>query len=112
MRRAQEVRRQLVTIMRRFGHEIVTCGTKVDRIRRALCSGFFKNCAKRDPQEGFKTLVEGTPVSLHPSSLLFNKNPEYVIYHTLLLTTKEYMHCVTVIDPRWLPEETKNCAAL
>ena len=104
MRRAQEVRRQLVTIMRRFGHEIVTCGTKVDRIRRALCSGFFKNCAKRDPQEGFKTLVEGTPVSLHPSSLLFNKNPEYVIYHTLLLTTKEYMHCVTVIDPRWLPE--------
>lgn len=104
MRRAQEVRRQLVTIMRRFGHEIVTCGTKVDFIRRALCSGFFKNCAKRDPQEGFKTLVEGTPVSLHPSSLLFNKSPEYVIYHTLLLTTKEYMHCVTAIDPRWLVE--------
>lgn len=104
MRRAHEVRRQLVTIMRRFGHDLVSCGTKVDRVRRALCAGFFKNCAKRDPQEGYKTLVESTPVSLHPSSLLFNKSPEYVIYHTLLLTTKEYMHCVTIIDPRWLAE--------
>jgi HrpA-like RNA helicase len=30
-------------------------------------------------------------VYIHPSSSLFNRNPEWVIYHELVLTSKEYM---------------------
>lgn len=104
MKRAQEVRRQLATIMRKYRYEIISCGSELDRVRRALCAGFFKYAAKRDGQEGYKSIVEQTPVYMHPSSALFGKNPDYVIYHTMLLTTKEYMHCVTVIDPKWLVE--------
>lgn len=104
MIRAQEVRKQLVTILRRYQYAIVSCGMDLDRVRKALCSGFFKFSAKRDGKDGYKSLVEQTPVHIHPSSALFGKNPDYVIYHTLLLTTKEYMHCVTVIDPKWLVE--------
>lgn len=105
MRRAQEVRKQLTTIMKRYRHPIVSCGADLTKARRALCAGFFKHSAKKDGQEsGYKTLVEQTPVSMHPSSSLFGKNADYVIYHTLLLTTKEYMHCVTVIEPKWLIE--------
>lgn len=55
-------------------------------------------------QEGYKTLVEGTPVYIHPSSSLFNHNPEWVIYHELVLTTKEYMREVLAVDPKWLVE--------
>jgi hypothetical protein len=33
---------------------------------------------RKDPQEGYKTLVEGTPVYIHPSSALFSK-----LLHTL-----------------------------
>ena len=62
------------------------------------------NAAKKDPQEGYKTLVDGNPVYIHPSSALFNKNPEWVIYHELVLTTKEYMRNVLVLDPKWLVE--------
>lgn len=47
----------------------------IDRVRRAIASGFFRNAAKKDPQEGYKTLVEGTPVFIHPSSALFNRQP-------------------------------------
>ncbi|KAK6203594.1 P-loop containing nucleoside triphosphate hydrolase protein [Scheffersomyces amazonensis] len=104
MRRAHEVRRQLLTIMKKYNQNIISCGSDLDKVRRALCSGFFKNSSKRDPQEGYKTVSEGTPVYLHPSSALFGKNPPYVLYHTLLLTTKEYMHCATVINPKWLAE--------
>ncbi|KAK9237374.1 P-loop containing nucleoside triphosphate hydrolase protein [Lipomyces kononenkoae] len=104
MRRAQEVRQQLVTIMQRYKHKIMSCGADSDRVRRALCSGFFRNACRRDPQEGYRTLIEGTPVYMHPSSALFGKNAEYVIYHTLILTSKEYMHCATVIEPKWLVE--------
>ncbi|KAB5590392.1 Pre-mRNA-splicing factor [Ceratobasidium theobromae] len=104
MRRAQDVRKQLLGIMDRYKHDIISSGKDYNRVRRAICSGFFRNAAKKDPQEGYKTLVEGTPVYIHPSSALFNRNPEWVIYNELLLTTREYCHTVTTIEPKWLVE--------
>lgn len=100
MRRAQDVRQQLVSIMERYKHQIVSCGRNTMKVRQALCSGFFRNAARKDPQEGYKTLIEGTPVYMHPSSALFGKPAEHVIFHTLVLTTKEYMHCTTAIEPK------------
>lgn len=102
MRRAKDVRDQLVKIMERYKHPIVSCGRDTAKVRQALCSGFFRNSARKDPQEGYKTLIEGTPVYLHPSSALFGKQAEWVIYNTLVLTSKEYMQCTTSIEPRWL----------
>lgn len=104
MKRAQDVRNQLEGIMDRYKHQIVSSGRNYNKVRRALVSGFFTHAAKRDPQEGYKTVVEGTPVYLHPSSAIFGKPTEWVIYHELIATTKEYMHCITAIEPKWLPE--------
>lgn len=104
MRRAQEVRKQLVGIMDRYKHDLVSCGSNYNRIRMAITAGFFRHAAKKDPTEGFKTLVEQTPVFLHPSSSLFNRAPQWVIYHELVLTTKEYMHNCTAIEAKWLAE--------
>lgn len=46
------------------------------------------------------------PCHLHPTSALFGlgTSPDYVVYHELMMTTKEYMHCVTAVDGRWLAE--------
>jgi ATP-dependent RNA helicase DHX8/PRP22 len=104
MRRAKDVRDQLIKIMERYKQPIVSCGRNTQKVRQALCSGFFRNSARKDPQEGYKTLIEGTPVYLHPSSALFGKQAEWVIYHTLVLTSKEYMNCTTTIEPKWLVE--------
>lgn len=104
MRRAQDVRSQLESIMGRYKHPIISCGRNTTKVRQALCSGFFRNSARKDAQEGYKTLIEGTPVYMHPSSALFGKPAEHVIYHTLMMTTKEYMTCVTAIEPKWLVE--------
>ncbi|KAI1327530.1 P-loop containing nucleoside triphosphate hydrolase protein [Xylariaceae sp. FL0255] len=102
MKRAKDVRDQLLKIMQRYRHPVVSCGRDTKKVRQALCSGFFRNAARKDPQEGYKTLVEGTPVYLHPSSALFGKQAEWVIYFELVLTVKEYMQCTTSIEPRWL----------
>ncbi|KAF9922003.1 DEAH-box ATP-dependent RNA helicase prp22 [Linnemannia zychae] len=104
MKRAQDVRKQLLGYMDRYNQDVVSCGKNYTKVRRALCGGMFRHAAKKDPQEGYKTLVEGTPVYIHPSSSLFNKNPEWVIYHELVMTTKEYMREVTAIEPKWLTE--------
>ncbi|KAH7923231.1 P-loop containing nucleoside triphosphate hydrolase protein [Leucogyrophana mollusca] len=104
MRRAQDIRKQLVGIMDRYKHDILSAGKDYNRVRKAICSGFFRNAAKKDPQEGYKTLVEGTPVYIHPSSALFNRNPEWLVYNELVLTTREYCHNVTTIEPKWLVE--------
>ncbi|EGP84568.1 uncharacterized protein MYCGRDRAFT_95942 [Zymoseptoria tritici IPO323] len=104
MRRAEDVRKQLVQIIDRHRLKVVSCGRDTTRVRQALCSGFFRNSARKDPQEGYKTLVEGTPVYMHPASALFGKAAEHVIYHSLVETTREYMHNVTAIEPKWLVE--------
>ncbi|KDR85685.1 hypothetical protein GALMADRAFT_234699 [Galerina marginata CBS 339.88] len=104
MRRAQDVRKQLLGIMDRYKHDILSAGRDFNLVRKAICSGFFRNAAKKDPQEGYKTLVEGTPVYIHPSSALFNRNPEWLVYHELVLTTREYCHNVTAVEPKWLVE--------
>jgi ATP-dependent RNA helicase DHX8/PRP22 len=77
MKRAQDVRKQLLGYMDRYNQDVVSCGKNYTKVRRALCGGLFRHAAKKDPQEGYKTLVEGTPVYIHPSSSLFNKNPEW-----------------------------------
>ena len=104
MQRVKDVRQQLLTLMARHKHSIVSCGRNTQKVRQALCSGFFRNSARKDPSEGYKTLVEGTPVFLHPSSALFGKPSEHVIYQSLVETTKEYMHVVSAIEPKWLVE--------
>jgi ATP-dependent RNA helicase DHX8/PRP22 len=108
MHRAQEVRKQLQQMMDRYKFDIVSAGRNYNKIRKAIVAGFFAKAAKRDKQEGYKTLVDGTPVYIHPGSSIFQKNPEWVCYHELVRTTKEYMREVTAIEPKWLTEFAGN----
>ncbi|XP_055920622.1 ATP-dependent RNA helicase DHX8 [Eupeodes corollae] len=104
LKRSQDVRKQLLGIMDRHKLDVVSAGKNTVRIQKAICSGFFRNAAKKDPQEGYRTLVDSQVVYIHPSSALFNRQPEWVVYHELVQTTKEYMREVTTIDPKWLVE--------
>lgn len=104
MRRAKDVRTQLQGIMARHRLPLLSCGRDSTLIRKALVAGFFRNTARKDPSEGFKTIVDGLPVHMHPSSALFGKAAEYVVYDSLIETSKEYMHNCTAVDPKMLPE--------
>ncbi|SCU79000.1 LAMI_0A06898g1_1 [Lachancea mirantina] len=108
LKRARDVKNQLSQILRKLGLSLATCYGDMDLIRKTLVAGFFKNAAKRDSSEGYKTISDQTSVAIHPSSSLFGKEHEYVIYNNLILTSREYMSQVTAIDPHWLIESAPH----
>lgn len=91
------------------------------RILKCLVSACFSLCAKRLPKmrdnskrggfsrREYKSVVTGQKVSIHPSSTMFGKSPVAVIYGELVSTKRQYMRCVTEIDPAWLPELAPQC---
>lgn len=103
LKRARDIRNQLSLIFKRFKYPLVSCRSQLDSVRKALCSGFFKNIAKRGREGSYETLMEGTQVYIHPSSSV-RSSPQYVLYNSILNTTKEYLVHVSVIEPQWLIE--------
>mmetsp|Transcript_49286 Transcript_49286/g.127096 ORF Transcript_49286/g.127096 Transcript_49286/m.127096 type:complete len:1155 (-) Transcript_49286:80-3544(-) len=108
LRRSQDVRKQMITLMDRYKFEIVSCGNDYNRIRKCIVAGYFSNACRRDPQEGYRTLTEHQQVYIHPSSALYQRNPEWLVYHELVLTTKEYLRECCTLEPHWLPELAPN----
>jgi pre-mRNA-splicing factor ATP-dependent RNA helicase DHX38/PRP16 len=97
---------QLMDIAKELGFKITSCDYNYDLVRKAICSGYFINASKVKGMGDYVNLRTGMPCKLHPSSSLFSLGyiPEYVVYHELIMTTKEYMNCVTTVDPYWLAE--------
>ena len=54
----------------------------------------------------YVNLRTGMPCHLHPTSALYGMgySPEYIVYHELVMTSKEFMQCVTAVDGYWLAE--------
>lgn len=106
MKRVREVRSQLVDIMKQRQLEILSSGTDYEAVRKSICSAYFHHAAKMKGIGEYFNLRNRMPCHLHPSSGLYGLGytPEYVVYHELLLTSREYMRTVTAVDPRWLAE--------
>ncbi|KAJ5278916.1 hypothetical protein N7478_004288 [Penicillium angulare] len=106
LRRAKEVRDQLYDIMNQQKLPLTSCGTDWDVIRKCICSGFYHQAARVKGIGEFINLRTSVTMALHPTSALYGLGyvPEYVVYHELILTAKEYMSTVTAVDPHWLAE--------
>jgi len=106
LRRAREIREQLQDIMTSAKMPLVSCGTDWDVIRKCICAGYYHQAAKVRGIGEYINLRTSVTVQLHPTSALYGLGflPDYVIYHELILTSKEYMSTVTAVDPHWLAE--------
>uniref|UniRef100_A0A0W0F2G2 Pre-mRNA-splicing factor ATP-dependent RNA helicase PRP16 n=1 Tax=Moniliophthora roreri TaxID=221103 RepID=A0A0W0F2G2_MONRR len=106
LRKAREVRVQLEDIMKFQKMEIISAGTDFDIIRKAITAGYFHQAARVKGIGEFVNIRSGLPTHLHPTSALYGLGytPTYVVYHELILTSKEYMTQVTAIDAYWLAE--------
>ncbi|XP_049849303.1 pre-mRNA-splicing factor ATP-dependent RNA helicase PRP16-like [Schistocerca gregaria] len=104
MRRVQEIHGQILDIMQSGKMRIVSCKGRWDPIRETICSAYFQNAARMKGIGEYINLRSGIPCYLHPTSSLYGLGytPEYIVYHELVYTTKEYMQCVTAVDPHWL----------
>nr|XP_054762833.1 probable ATP-dependent RNA helicase DHX40 [Lytechinus pictus] len=110
---AMSVHKQLETILHQqmknpdFPEED-NSGSTSDRLRRALCSGFFGKVARKATTgRGYRTMEgHGIGVFLHPSSCLFGRDDEldWVIYNEVLLTSKVFMRTVCPVKYEWVKE--------
>ena len=108
LKRASDIRGQLLDLLQKSKLPLLSCKGDYYRIRKAICAGFFNHVARRDKKDSYLTLADEQTVFIHPSSALFNRNPEYVVYHELVMTSKEYMREVSIVQPKWLADVAPN----
>ncbi|CAH2238471.1 jg985 [Pararge aegeria aegeria] len=104
MKRARDVREQLVGLMERVEIEMLSSVSDDTNIRKAITAGYFYHIAKFSKGGHYKTVKHNQTVMIHPNSALFEELPRWVIYHELVFTSKEFMRQVTEIESKWLLE--------
>lgn len=106
MRKVREVRSQLIDIMQSKKIKLKSVGNEWDSVRKCVCSAFYHHAARLKGIGEYINCRTGMPCNLHPHSSLYAMGftPDYVVYSELLMTTKEYMHFVTAVEPDWLVE--------
>lgn len=75
-------------------------------IKRCICKSYFHQAAMLKNLKEYSNIRTGMPCQLHPTSALYNMGhlPKYIIYHELIVTAREYMHCATAVEAKWLAE--------
>lgn len=111
--RAKDIRSQIVVILQKNRLPLVKARNDND-IRRCICAAFFHQLARvvkvgiLAHQSEYSSLRHPyMHMHIHPTSGLVggaSMAPEYVVYHELILTSKEFMSCITAVDPVWLVE--------
>ena len=74
------------------------------RVRKALVVGLFANAACLSRHGSYQTVRGKESLFIHPSSVLFQRPPKWLIYHQVEFSEKQYMRDVSQIDSKWLPE--------
>ncbi|KAA0158097.1 hypothetical protein FNF31_03884 [Cafeteria roenbergensis] len=135
MRRARDVREQLLGLCERVEIEPSSSPDDSEALAKAITAGYFFNAARLNRSGNYRTTKTAHTVAMHPSSILAPKQaprgadkdkdaearkqlglpsqedalparppPEWVVYHELVETSREYMRCITPIKPAWLTE--------
>ncbi|KAK1250108.1 hypothetical protein MKX08_010111 [Trichoderma sp. CBMAI-0020] len=105
LRRAKEIREQLLDIVKMQKMNLISCGMDWDIIRKCICSGYYHQAAKYKGSGEYTNLRTNLGVQLHPTSALYAGHPpDYIVYHELILTSKVYVSTVTAVDPHWLAD--------
>lgn len=77
-----------------------------EQVLKAIVKAYAVNVAKSDQIAADYTLIRNPNLraNIHPSSVLFEYLPEYVIYTDIAHTTKLFMRHITEIRPEWIVE--------
>ncbi|KAF3766127.1 hypothetical protein M406DRAFT_37843 [Cryphonectria parasitica EP155] len=114
--RAVSIRAQLKRYLERFGIDTeeslagnnahgMDSVKKAEQIRRCLTVGYFPQAARMQADGTYLTVDGGTILHAHPSSLMFNRKADWVIFHEIMETsTKTYIREISKIDKNWLLE--------
>nr|KYP55754.1 Putative pre-mRNA-splicing factor ATP-dependent RNA helicase DHX16 [Cajanus cajan] len=99
MKRARDIRDQLAGLLERVEIELTSNANDLDAIKKTITSGFFPHTARLQKYGSYQSVKLSQTVHIHPNSGLVEVLPRWVVYHELVLTTKEYMRQVIELKP-------------
>lgn len=76
----------------------------VSRTMKCFLNGFAANTARLMPDGSYKTMEGNQTVAIHPSSVLFGRKLEAIMYNELIFTNKCYARGVSAIQLNWYEE--------
>ncbi|KAG5360265.1 putative ATP-dependent RNA helicase DHR2 [Yarrowia sp. B02] len=73
-------------------------------IIKIFLAGFINNTALGSSDRQYRTVNGGHKIAIHPSSMMFGKKIDAIMYVEYVFTTKGYARTVSPIDLAWLQE--------
>ncbi|OJJ01386.1 hypothetical protein ASPVEDRAFT_129786 [Aspergillus versicolor CBS 583.65] len=73
-------------------------------ILRSFLRGFSTNTARLVPDGSYRTVVGNQMVAIHPSSVLFGKKVEAILYNEFVFTNRSYARGVSAVQMDWVGE--------
>ncbi|KAF2665151.1 P-loop containing nucleoside triphosphate hydrolase protein [Microthyrium microscopicum] len=77
-------------------------------IIKSLLRGFATNTARLTPDGSYKTLIGNQTVAIHPSSVLFGRRVEAILFTEFVFTSKSYGRNVSAVRLGWIDEALAN----
>lgn len=114
--KAMSIRAQLRRHLERFGidvgestpaNDVIRVGgvPKAELIRRCLTSGYFAHAARMESDGTFRNVNGSTILHAHPTSLMFNRKADWVIFTEVMETgDKIFLRDMSKIERNWLVE--------
>jgi len=73
-------------------------------ILRCFLRGFGGNVARLMPDGGYRTFAGNQAVAIHPSSVLFGRKVEAILYNEFVFTSRTYARGVSAVQADWVAE--------
>lgn len=73
-------------------------------ILKSFLAGFATNTARLAPDGSYRTIVGNQTVSIHPSSVLFGRKVEAIMYNEFVFTNRSYARGVSAVQLDWVAE--------
>lgn len=73
-------------------------------ILRCFLRGFATKTARLVPDGSYRTIVGNQTVAVHPSSGLFGKKVEAIMYDEFVYTNRSYARGVSAVQMDWIGE--------
>jgi ATP-dependent RNA helicase DHR2 len=73
-------------------------------ILQCMLRGFISNTARMMPDGSYKTLMGNQTVAIHPSSVLFGRKVEAIVFNEFVFTGKAWARGVSAVQLDWVSE--------
>jgi ATP-dependent RNA helicase DHR2 len=73
-------------------------------ILKTFLTAFSTNTARLMPDGSYRTITGNQTVAIHPSSVLFGRKVEAIVYHQCVFTNRSYARGVSAVEMGWVAD--------